>query len=244
MGHTGLPHATHFLRSRRLIVGWARDNRGLTLIELLIVMAIIATLSSIAVILYYDFSYRAQVARAIADVSSISSEIQTFHMMTERLPTSLAEINRATAKDPWGNPYEYFDIEFGGRQTAPRRQAEAHQLGLRPLQQGPGRRHEGKARREGESRRHRAGVRRPVHRAGLDLLAMTLDRLPLEWLTEPIPHRHSSSVVPGSIVTVAYQICLRAPSRERFNTPFVGSWFANQPRMLSPYPHTTLFWRR
>lgn len=65
------------------------------------------------VLLYYDFSYRAQVARAIADVSSISSEIQTFHMMNERLPTSLAEINRATAKDPWGNPYEYFDIEFG-----------------------------------------------------------------------------------------------------------------------------------
>ena len=34
-------------------------------------------------------------------------------MMNERLPTSVAEINRATFKDPGGNAYEYVDIEIG-----------------------------------------------------------------------------------------------------------------------------------
>ena len=49
-------------------------------------MAVIAVLSTIAVVLYYHFTYQAQVAKAVADISAISSEIQTFHMMNERLP--------------------------------------------------------------------------------------------------------------------------------------------------------------
>ena len=65
-------------------------------------------------VLYYHFTYQAQVAKAVADISAISSEIQTFHMMNERLPIGLAEVNRAGFRDPWGNPYEYLDIENPG----------------------------------------------------------------------------------------------------------------------------------
>lgn len=98
---------------RYRVTGWGRDNRGLTLIELLVVMAVIAILSTIAVVLYYNFTYQAQVAKAVADISAISSEIQTFHMMNERLPVDLAEVNRGNFLDPWGHPYEYLDIVNG-----------------------------------------------------------------------------------------------------------------------------------
>lgn len=100
-------------RMSRGIGRWVGNNGGLTLIELLVVMAVITILATLAVVLYYNFTYQAQIARAIADISSISSEIQTFHMMNERLPIDLAEVNRGAFKDPWGNPYEYLDIELG-----------------------------------------------------------------------------------------------------------------------------------
>jgi general secretion pathway protein G len=82
----------------------------MTLIELLIVIAVIAILATISLMLYSNFAYQAQVARAVADIANISSEISTFEMMNERLPTSLAETNRATFKDPWGRPYEFLDV--------------------------------------------------------------------------------------------------------------------------------------
>jgi general secretion pathway protein G len=97
-------------RLRDLIARWPWDRRGLTLIELVMVLGLIATLSTIALFLYANFTEKAMVARAIADIANISSEISTFEMMNERLPTNLAEINRATFKDPWGRPYEYLDV--------------------------------------------------------------------------------------------------------------------------------------
>jgi len=118
--------SAQFFRSRPPIIRWALGHRGFTLIELLIVIAVIATLSTIALLLYADFSHKAQVARAMGDIANLSSEISTFQMMNERLPTSLAEINRATFKDPWGNPYEYFDIEFGSGQ--PRKDHSLHPI--------------------------------------------------------------------------------------------------------------------
>jgi general secretion pathway protein G len=105
---------------------WIRSNRGLTLIELLIVMAVIGILSSIALLLYYDFSYQAQIAKAVADIATLDSEISTFEMMNERLPNDLAEIGRATLRDPWGNPYEYLNFALGGGQ--PRKDHALHPI--------------------------------------------------------------------------------------------------------------------
>jgi general secretion pathway protein G len=119
--------ACHRRTRRHPIIRWAGTHRGLTLIELVIVLAVIATLSTIALTLYYDYRYQAQIARAVADIANISSEIQTFHMMNERLPVNLAEVDHATFKDPWGNPYEYFDIEFGSG-GQPRKDHNLHPL--------------------------------------------------------------------------------------------------------------------
>jgi general secretion pathway protein G len=77
------------------------------------VLAVIGILSSLAVLLYYNFTYQAQIARAVADIAVLSSEISTFEMMNERLPNNLAEIGRAALLDPWGNGYQYLNFSLG-----------------------------------------------------------------------------------------------------------------------------------
>ena len=96
---------------RQVRAGWS--NRGLTLIELLIVLAVIGILCTIGLLLYANFSDQARTARAIADIANLSSEISTFEATNERLPNNLAEIGRATFRDPWGRPYEYLNFALG-----------------------------------------------------------------------------------------------------------------------------------
>lgn len=86
-----------------------RLNRqhGLTLIELLITMAVIATLTAIAIGVYTNVTERAKVAKAIADLRIMDSEIGAFEGEHGRLPNDLAEIHHASLLDPWGRAYEY-----------------------------------------------------------------------------------------------------------------------------------------
>jgi general secretion pathway protein G len=91
----------------------AASQRGLTLIELLLILAVVATLATIALLFYGNVTEQTKIARAVADIAVVASEIDTFEMMNERLPNDLAEIGRATLKDPWGNPYAYLDYAAG-----------------------------------------------------------------------------------------------------------------------------------
>lgn len=102
----------HSCRRSRL-ASLARRRRGFTLVELMIVLAIIGTLAAIAAPLYADVTERARVARAIAEIRILDSEIAAFEAFNGRLPTSLAEIGRGTLKDPWGNPYQYLEYSAG-----------------------------------------------------------------------------------------------------------------------------------
>ncbi len=107
-------------RAHRLIPRWIRprvrgwrSTRGLTLIELLIVLAVIGILATIGLLLYANVSDQARTARAVADIANVSSEILTFEATNERLPINLAEIGRAGLLDPWGRPYEYLNFSVG-----------------------------------------------------------------------------------------------------------------------------------
>lgn len=90
---------------------------GFTMIEMLIVMAIIGTLLAIALPMLRSALDTARVTRAIGDISTLQTDIASFEAAGEGLPETLADIDRATLLDPWGRPYEYlnFHIEESGR---------------------------------------------------------------------------------------------------------------------------------
>jgi general secretion pathway protein G len=107
-------------------VRYLRGDRGLTLLELLIIMAVIGVLSTIALLLYSDFTYQAQIARATADIAILEGEISTFEMMNLRLPDNLGEIGRTSLLDPWGHAYEFLNFATGGGQ--PRKDHSLHPI--------------------------------------------------------------------------------------------------------------------
>ena len=103
-------------------------SAGLTLIELLIVVAIIATLTTIAVPLYRGMTEGALRAKAIADITILDAEIGMFEFTNRRLPVDLAEMGRAALKDPWGNPYEYLNFAANPGNVKVRKDHSLHPL--------------------------------------------------------------------------------------------------------------------
>lgn len=65
--------------------------RGFTLIELMVVVAIIGILASIAIPAYQDYTIRAQVVEGFSLATQIKSSIQEFHSSRGRFPASNAE---------------------------------------------------------------------------------------------------------------------------------------------------------
>jgi general secretion pathway protein G len=86
-------------------------NRGFTLAELLIIIVILAILASIAVAIYTRALQISRVTRAIGDIKTIEGEITLFYINNRKYPDSLAEVGHEETTDPWGNPYQYFNIE-------------------------------------------------------------------------------------------------------------------------------------
>jgi general secretion pathway protein G len=76
----------------------------MTIIELLAVMVVIAALAAMAVPRYHAFVEKAKVARAIGDIRTLSTDLESL----DSLPASLAGIGRTSMLDPWGNPYVYY----------------------------------------------------------------------------------------------------------------------------------------
>lgn len=68
-----------------------RTQAGFTLIELMIVVAIIGVLSSIAIPAYYDYLVRAKVSEGITRLSSNKTHIEEYFAVEGRMPQNAAE---------------------------------------------------------------------------------------------------------------------------------------------------------
>nr|HDN00370.1 prepilin-type N-terminal cleavage/methylation domain-containing protein [Deltaproteobacteria bacterium] len=83
---------------------------GFTILEILLVMSIIATLSSIAFFFGAKYIDRVQNARAVQDIRILEREITVYLMEKGTYPLNLADIGYADLRDPWGKPYVYIKI--------------------------------------------------------------------------------------------------------------------------------------
>lgn len=83
--------------------------RGVTLLELMLVVAVVVMLSAIAIPSYQGYVERSRSNQAVGEVGSIGLGIQQWEMNNGRLPASLAEAGYGGRFDPWGNLYQYRD---------------------------------------------------------------------------------------------------------------------------------------
>jgi len=87
-----------------------RHHAGFSLLELMMVIAIIGTLAAIAIPNYLEYREKARIAAAVSDIRAIETKIANFTLDNGRLPASLAEIGLGGFLDPWGNPYRYLPV--------------------------------------------------------------------------------------------------------------------------------------
>lgn len=89
-------------------------GRGFTLVEVVVVLAIVALLSVIAFPGYRDYIARARSHDAIADVVTLSNKLEIYCLTHNgELPDSLSQLDGLIPRDPWDRPYEYLRIEGG-----------------------------------------------------------------------------------------------------------------------------------
>jgi general secretion pathway protein G len=83
------------------------NHRGFTLIELMLVVALVALTAMIVIPSYTAYMVDAKIQTAKADIYRIEMEIERFKFSSGgNPPNSLSDINMDSLLDPWGNPYQ------------------------------------------------------------------------------------------------------------------------------------------
>ena len=79
----------------------SRRERGFTLVELMVVVAVIGVLATIAIPLYSNMLARGRVAKAQADARTLASAVSVYSAHMGRIPSALAQLT-TVATNPSG----------------------------------------------------------------------------------------------------------------------------------------------
>lgn len=101
------------------------ERRGFTLVELLLVIAILGILAAAVVVNFAGQTVKAQIRRTAVDIAAIEQALEMFELEVGRFPSQsegLAALiddpgvpgwggpylkQKTNPKDPWGNEYQY-----------------------------------------------------------------------------------------------------------------------------------------
>jgi len=91
-----------------------RRDRGWTLLEALIAVALVGVLATIAVPFFLNWLLKAKVARAMADLRAIEADLEVYQAEFADLPDDLDAVGKGDLRDPWGSEYRYFAFKGPG----------------------------------------------------------------------------------------------------------------------------------
>ena len=82
---------------------------GITLFELMITVAIVATLAGIGIPAYEKYLQNMRITQAILDIRTIEHDLLIQEGFSGTFPDDLSEIGKGNLRDPWGNYYQYYN---------------------------------------------------------------------------------------------------------------------------------------
>lgn len=85
------------------------NRQGMTLVELLIVVAIMATLAGIVSVPAISFLAKARASDVVGELRRIGNNIELYKQYYNEYPESLEKLG-VVPLDPWGNPYQYVRV--------------------------------------------------------------------------------------------------------------------------------------
>ena len=88
---------------------------GFSILELMLVVALVAVVGAIAVPAYQGVVDRSNASRAVADIGALSLQLYRWQTNTGAFPPDLAAAALDGRLDPWGRPYVYLELSGARR---------------------------------------------------------------------------------------------------------------------------------
>jgi len=87
-----------------------RTSKAFTLTEVLLGVAILGVLAAIVIPIYTQYKVKLDNAIAVTDIINIQVAIESFEQANDAFPNNLTEVNMNLLLDPWGNSYQYLNL--------------------------------------------------------------------------------------------------------------------------------------
>ena len=87
-----------------------RRRRGFTLVEILIILAIVGIVVAMAIPAYGRFIEKSRVTETVVQIGTIAAKVRDYRTANGALPANLTQVGHGATLDPWGRNYVYVII--------------------------------------------------------------------------------------------------------------------------------------